>query len=465
MSDPLHPHGANPEHLREPGWAVYGPSRRSLLKGAAALATPLALGGLARAQEQGATAEQPADLPTLKIGLIGCGGRGTGAAWQALHAEDGSVVLWAMGDAFEDRLEGSRSYLETALAEEGHAARMDVAPERRFVGFEAFKQVIDSGVDVVLLTSVPAFRPAHLTYAVERGVHVFCEKPMAVDVPGIHQVRAACEVARTKGLSLVSGFCWRYNAMHRATFERIHAGAIGDVQAMYTNYYTGVLGNRNREEGWSDTEWQLRNWHHFSWLSGDHIVEQAIHSIDKQSWAFGDEPPERAIAIGGCQTRSGPQKGNTFDHFGVVYEYSGGRRAFMLARQWPNSYGENNDFLYGSAGRATIENWTPYHEIVGPGNWRWEYEGEGNDMYQQEHDELFASIRAGTPMNDGDWMTTSNLLAIMGREAAYSGRAITWDELLASTKRLGPPGMESGVIEWGDLAAGDDPEAGKYEFA
>ncbi len=454
------PRPPRPTHfdtLLEPG---YGPSRRALLGGGLALALPL-LFPRAAAARQGGTAPR-----TLRVGLVGCGGRGTGAAWQAMHAEAGSVVLWAMGDVFADRLEGSRAYLEGALAEEGSSARMDVPEERRFAGFESFKRVIDSGVDIVLLTALPAFRPAHLAYAVEKGCHVFCEKPMAVDVPGIRRVEAAAEAARAKNLSLVSGYCWRYNVRHRELFARIHDGAIGDVQTVYTNYFAGPLATRPRQEGWSDVEWMLRNWHHFRAFSGDHLVEQAIHSVDKQSWALRDRPPVRAISVGGCQTRSGTEKGDTFDHFAVVYEYEGGARAFCNARQWPNSYGENNDFIYGTKGRAIIENWAPHHRIepYGEGS-AWEYEGEGNDMYQTELDELVVSIRAGEPINDGTWMARSNLLGILGRDAAYTGRAITWEEILNSERRLGPPGIEDGVLDFGALAHSfDEPVPGTYSF-
>lgn len=444
------------EQLLEPG---YGVDRRALLGGGLALGLPLLFPRSLRAA-QGEAAPRP-----LKVGLVGCGGRGTGAAWQAMHAEAGGVVLWAMGDVFADRLESSRSYLEGALLEEGNSARMDVPEERRFTGFDSFRAVIDSGVDIVLLTAIPAFRPAHITYAVEKGCHVFCEKPMAVDVPGLRRVEAAAARAKEKGLSLVSGYCWRYNERHRELFQRVHSGAIGDLQAVYTNYYAGPLGTRPRQEGWSDTEWIVRNWHHFRWLSGDHLVEQAIHSVDKQSWAFADRAPLRAIAVGGCQTRKGSEKGDTFDHFAVVYEYEGGARAFCNARQWPNSYGENNDFLYGSKGRATIENWAPYHAIETYGGDTWVYEGEGNDMYQQELDELVASIRAGKPVNDGVWMCRSNLLGILGREAAYTGRAITWEEILNSERKLGPPGMDDGVLEFGALAHSfDEPVPGEYKL-
>lgn len=402
----------------------------------------------------------------IKVGLVGCGGRGTGAALQALLAENGSVHLTAVGDTFADRLEGCLGYLGAELARREEATedrpvlepgtytdRLKVAEGRRFVGFQAFQQVIDSGVDVVLLATPPAFRPAHLDYATKAGKHVFCEKPMAIDGPGIRSVIDSAARAKQQGTSLVSGFCWRYNRRHRAFFDQLHNGAIGDLRAVYTTYNTGAIGSHSRQEGWSDIEWQLRNWHHFSWLSGDHIVEQACHSIDKQAWAFEDREPLSVVAVGGCQTRSGPEKGNTYDHFAATFDYGDGVKAFHMARQWANTDGENNDYFYGSKGHGIIENWTPRHEFTGPG--AWVYEGEGNDMYQQEHDELFASIRLGKPINDGEWMIKSTQLAVMTRMAAYTGKVVSWDAALNSTERLGPESLA-----WGDYEYAPEPTPG-----
>lgn len=375
----------------------------------------------------------PGPRTPLKVGLVGCGGRGIGAATNALRAEDGTVVLTAMADLFPDRLEGGRALLEQWLGEE-LLDRVQVPEERRFTGFDAYRRLIDSGVDVVLLATPPVFRPEHLDYAIAKGVHVFCEKPMALDGRGVRSVLASAARAREAGLSLVSGFCWRYNVRHRELYARVHDGWIGDLQTVYGTYNATPVGTHAREEGWSDQEWMLRNWHHFYELSGDHVTEQAVHTLDKIAWAFGDRPPLSVVATGGCQTRTGPEKGNVFDHFQATFDYGDGAKAFLACRQMPNTATENNDWLWGTGGRAEIQNWTPLHVIEGRRDWT--YEGEGNDMYQTEHDELFASIRSGRPINDGEWMARSTLLAVMVRMSAYTGRVISWDEALASEEDL-----------------------------
>ena len=392
----------------------------------------------------------------LRVGLVGCGGRGTGAALQALRAEDGTVVLTAVADMFADRIESSLSGLRQALGEE-QAGRIQVSPEHTFVGFDACAKLIASDVDVVLLATPPHFRPAQLSAAIAADKHVFCEKPMAVDAPGVRSVMETVEEARRRRLSLVSGFCWRYNVRHRALFERLHAGALGRVQTVYTTYNASPIYTNPRKGTWSDMEWQLRNWHHFHWLSGDSIVEQACHSLDKMAWAMNDVPPLSCVAVGGRQARRGPESGNVFDHFAVTYEYADGVKGFHMSRQMENCAFENNDYITGERGIATINGWAPLHTIAGPEPWT--YEGEGNDMYQQEHDELFAAIRADQPRNDGDWMARSTLLSIMGRMASYTGRVITWDEALASNERLGPAEYALGALDVDPVAV-----PGRTEF-
>ena len=434
--------------------AARGLTRRSLLVGSAA-ALPV-LGGCAssrpREQDLFFTATREKQPTALRIGLVGCGGRGTGAAFQALSAENGSVVLHAIGNVFADRLDPCIANLESALVEahgEEARARVDVPAERRFGGFDAYKQVIDSGVDVVLLATPPGFRPLHLDYAVKAGKHVFCEKPMAVDGPGLRSVMASAALAKQQGSSLTSGFCWRYNFAHRAFFAELQSGALGDIHAVYTNYLTGPIGKARRDPQWSEMEFQLRTWHYHAWLSGDHVVEQAVHSIDKQAWAFGDRLPVCVDAVGGRATGLGADSGDIFDHFGATFDYGDGVKAFHNARQWPNSHGENHDYVWGTRGHGVIENWTPKHQIVtgsGANRSEWLYQGAQNDMYQQEHDELFAAIRAGRPTYDGDWMATSTLLALMVREAAYTGRRVTPQQILESEEVLAPSEMVMGDV-------------------
>lgn len=414
----------------------FGPGfdRRSFLRGSAAAATAsMVLGRSARALSKD-------DPDALRVGIVGCGGRGTGAAMQALCAEEGSVVLTAMGDVFQDRLEESHKNLEAGLRErfgEAGVSRLQVDPEHRFVGFDAWQKVLASDVDVVLLTTPPHFRPQMLEAAVRAGKHVFCEKPMAVDGPGVRRVLATVEEARQKKLSIVAGFCWRYNVRHRELYQRIHDGALGPLRAVYGTYNALPNGYREREADWTDMEYQLRNWFHFLWLSGDHVQEQACHTLDKIAWAMRDVPPLSVTAIGGRQVRT---QGNIYDHFCAAFDYPGEVKGFLLSRQMPGCAQDNSDWVWGEKGMAFVNGWEPRHEITGANPWA--YEGEGNSMYQQEHDELFASIRAGQPINDGVWMTHSTLLGIMVRMSAYTGQVVTWDEALASTERLGPENYE-----------------------
>ena len=371
----------------------------------------------------------------LKVGLVGCGGRGTGAAAQALAADD-KAVLWAMADIDMGQIEKSM-----AQVEKRQAGKVKVDPSRRFVGLDAYQKVIDSGVDVVLLATPPGFRPQHLRAAVEAGKHIFCEKPMATDAPGLRSVIESARMAKDKGLSLVSGFCWRYNNMIRATFEQIHNGAIGDVVAYYATYYTSPVKPMppadTRPPGMSDIEWQIRNWYNFVWLSGDSIVEQAVHSADKISWAMHDKPPVSCVAVGGRQIPA--HGGNIYDHFEVNYLYPNGVRAFLACRQQTGCYNENADYILGTKGRCTIGRGAlPRIE----GETKWIYRGPKNNMYQEEHDVLFRSIRRGEPVNDGEWMTTSVMLAMMGRMAAYTGQQITWEQAMNSQEKRVPDHIE-----------------------
>jgi predicted dehydrogenase len=294
-------------------------------------------------------------------------------------------------------------------------------------------------VDVVILATPPGFRPIHLKAAVEAGKHVFCEKPMAVDGPGVRSVLASAELAKKKNLSLVAGFCWRYNSGERAIMQQVHDGAIGEPLALYNTYNTGPIWSRERKSNWTDMEWQMRNWYYFTWLSGDHIVEQAVHSLDKMAWAMKDVPPVQCMAHGGRQVRTEPVYGHIFDHFSVVYEYASGARGFHFSRQQANCATDNSDYIIGSKGIARVKAFGPL-SISGEKSWR--FSGPRPDMYQVEHDELFASIRKEKPINDGVWMAHSTLLAIMGRMAAYTGQIITWEQALNSQENLMPTKLD-----------------------
>ncbi|MBX3374610.1 MAG: Gfo/Idh/MocA family oxidoreductase [Phycisphaeraceae bacterium] len=423
--------GGHHRSPRTPTGGRSGLTRREFVTRAAAITAAGAIGFPA-------VARRPPGDP-LRIGLIGCGGRGTGAAAQALTA-DSNTVLWAMADAFEDRLVTAHDHLSTFPDRD----RIQVAANRRFVGLESYREVIDSGVDVVLLTSPSAFRPEHLEASIAAGKHVFCEKPMGVDAPAVRRCRRACEEAEKRGLAVVSGFCWRYSLPERETYARVHDGAIGAIRSMHATYHTGLLGVQRRRPEWSDWEFQLRNWHHFTWLSGDHIVEQACHSVDKINWAMRNVPPLRCTALGGRGLREGEERGNVYDHFAVIYEYPDGVRCFLTCRQQAGCSNDNTDFIMGERGTCFVNGWGPTHVITGENAWTRPADAPRPNMYQVEHDELFASIRSGRPINDGPWMMQSTMLSIMGRMAAYTGQTITWAQAIDSQEDLRPTGLAPG---------------------
>lgn len=409
----------------------HGLNRRDFLRtsSTAALAGSVALPHILTSRSLAAS---PGD--TIKIGLVGCGGRGTGAAAQALNS-DANVQITAMGDVFEPAIKGSLANLKAQIPE----AKIKVTPDMQFTGLDAYKKVIDSGVDVVLLASPPGFRPVHFEYAVAANKHIFTEKPMATDAAGVRQVMKAVEESKRRKLAVVAGFCWRYDYPRRAFYEQVLGGKLGEITSIYATYLTSPVKPMPKAEtrpaGMGDIEWQIRNWYNFVWLSGDGLVEQAIHSVDKIAWAMKDVPPIKCTAVGGRAVQA--HGGNIYDHIQVNYEWEGGVRAFMAQRQINNCYGENNDYIMGTKGFGYINNRGVY--ITGENAWK--YSGKKNDMYQTEHDELFASIRAGNPINNGDRMVKSTLMGIMGRMAAYTGAEVTWDMMLNSQERLVPENL------------------------
>ena len=417
-------------------------SRRRFLEGSAAAGAAAALNLAPFSTARAAGKDE------IRIGLVGCGGRGGGAASQALSADPG-VRLVALGDTFADQVENTHRNLKR---NGDLGARVDVPPDRRFVGFDAYKKVIDS-VDVVLLATSPYFRPMHLKYAVEKGVHAFVEKPVATDPAGLRDIMATCEVAKTKKLSIVSGLCYRYDNAKRETLARVHDGQIGEIKAMETFYQVGGLWNKGRKDGWSDMEWQIRNWLYFTWLSGDHITEQHIHSLDKIAWAMQDQTPVRCTGSGGRISRTEAKWGNIYDHFHVVYEYPGDIKAHSACRQISGCTNKVSDHVYGTLGNAHLQS----HRIAGKNEWR--FRGKKNNMYQTEHNELFASIRAGKPLNNGDYMCKSTLMAIMGRMSAYTGQSITWEQALNSKLDLAPP-----QFAWGSVPVRPVARPGQTKF-
>lgn len=398
------------------------------------------------------------DNKRLKIGLIGCGGRGGGAAVNAMGM-DSNTQLWAVGDVFGGAIQSTLGSLRNNFKD-----RAEVPPERQFTGLDAYQQVLASNPDVVLLTTPPGFRPLHFKAAVEAGKHVFCEKPVAVDVAGIRSVMESAKLAKQKGLSITCGFCWRYSPSRRIMFKKLlEEKAIGDITSYYATYYTGPVKPMppmdQRNEAWSDVEWQIRNWYNFSWLSGDSLVEQAVHSVDKTCWAMRDTDPISCIANGGRQHPA--RGGNIFDHFSCVYQYPGNVLVTVASRQIPNCDNENADYITGTKGHAIING--SRLQILGENKWSYPEESleKDRDMYDQEHVDFFESIRHGKAHSDGEWMTHSTLVGIMGRTAAYTGKRITWKQMLASKEDL----ADEAALQWDSkFTPHDTPIPGKFPF-
>jgi len=409
--------------------------RRTSRRGFLRASTSAAVGGALAAQTGfPAVLAGPVHTQTLRVGLVGCGGRGTGAAVNALKA-DANVHLTALADLFEDSLQTSLALLRKESPDQVRVER-----ERCFLGFDAYQKLLDSGVDVVLLTTPPGFRPEHLRAAVAAGKHAFVEITAAIDGPGVRSVLASSELARQKELSIVSGFCWRYDHALRAARQQIRAGAIGEVRAVYSTYLRGSLSHKHpgpRPPGMGDVEWQIRDWYDHLWLSGDvTILLSGGHSVDKMSWWLDDMLPVKAVATG---SRVYPAEGNTFDNGFVAYEYASGIRGFLACRSQSGCYSENADYVIGSTGTCTIgRGLVPV--IQGQNEWR--YTGVQNNKYQTEHDELFAAIRSGRPINDGTRMAHTTLMAILGRMAAYTGQEVTWEQALQSQQFLMPDQLD-----------------------
>lgn len=411
------------------------PSRRELM-GSAATVGAAALVGSAIS-----SVAYAGENNTLKVGVIGCGGRGSGAVGNALRA-DPNTKLVAMADVFADRLEAAFKILKKN-PEIGD--RVQVDEDHKFAGFDGYKQVIAAS-DVVLLATPPHFRPIHIAAAVEAGKHVFAEKPVAVDVPGIKKILAACAEAKRKNLNVVSGLCYRFDRPKMELVKRIHDGAIGDIRSLQCTYNTGGLWYRKGNPEWTQMEQQMRNWYYYTWLSGDFICEQHVHSLDKVLWVMGDKPPARCTASGGRIQRTAPKYGNIYDHFNSVFEWENGVKAFSSCRQWVGCDGDVSDYAVGSTGTAALQ----HHWIKGKQKWRWR--GDAINMYDAEHIALFKAIRQNKAINHGDYMCKSTLMGVMGRMSAYTGKSIKWDQLLASTLDLSPPAYEWGPLEMRPVA-------------
>ncbi len=404
------------------------PSRREFLARSAALTGTAMAGSLAI--DRGAHA---AGSDVLKIGLIGCGGRGAGAVANALRADPNTRIV-AMADAFGDRIEACRKSLKQAVGD-----RAAIDDDHCFADFDGHHRLIESGVDVVILAEPPHFRPVHIEACVDGGVHLMAEKPMAVDAPGVRRVMAAGEKAKQKGLSFVSGFESRYSNELRETVARVHDGAIGDIVALRSMYNVGPLWHRGRRPEWSEMQFQMRNWYYFTWLSGDHIVEQHVHFMDRASWIMQEQPPQSAWGYGGRAVRTEAKYGDIFDHHAVNFEYPDGVPMYTFTRQQAGCYNEVADLVLGTKGRLVTGRPSGRRSglrIEGQVDW-----SPQKDLRHPEVNcftEMFAGIRNGKPINDSHTMAQSTMVAILGRMATHSGQKIIWEDALNSNRVLAP---------------------------
>ena len=404
-------------------------SRRRFLK----TSTSALVGGAVAARFGSLPAVYAAGSDEIRIGLIGCGDRGTGAVENAFNAAPG-VKLVAMADVFKDHLDEKLKYLSQ------FNEKVDVPADRQFVGLGAFERLLAlDDVNYVILATPPGFRPWFIRAAVAAGKNTFAEKPVAVDGPGIRTVLQAAEDAETKSLHIGVGTQRRHQRGYLETIKRIHDGAIGEITEARCYWNQGPIWVHPKQEGWSDMEWQLRNWYYFTWLCGDHIVEQHVHNLDVVNWATASHPLS-AVGLGGRQVRTGPEYGNIYDHFAIDYEYPNGIHVASYCRQIPNCENSVSEALVGTKGFCQVNKYT----ITGEKSWR--LEGRDNLPYVQEHTDLIAAIREGWSYNELKGVAESTLTAILGRTAAYTGQKVTWEQVLNSQESLMPA-----KLEWGEL--------------
>lgn len=414
-------------------------SRRDFIKSTAAVSAAAMLSGTEKLFAAGSD--------KIRVGLIGCGDRGTGAAWDCAQSAP-NVEIYALADVFPDKIEyalnkytkedpaEASAYMGGRLKDE----QMNVTPGRCFVGFDAYKKLLATNVDLVVLACPPHFRPRHLAAAIKADKDVFMEKPVAVDPPGIRSVIESSELASKKNLAIVAGTHRRHMASYPEIIKRIHNGDIGEIVAAQAYWLSGGQDwHLNlRQPGWSDMEWQIRSWPFFTWLSGDFIVEQHIHNLDVINWALQSHPVT-CVAMGGREVRTGPEYGNIYDHFAAEFEYPNGVRILSMCRQINGAHGRVEERVVGTNGSALVES-----TISGPNAYK--YEGPTPDPFIQEHTDLIGSIRAGEPLNEGKRVAESTMCSIMARTSAYTGRALKWDWVMnASELDLSPRAYDFGI--------------------
>ena len=378
-------------------------------------------------------APEPWETNPLRVGVIGCGGRGTGAAQDALSGSERTRVV-ALADVFTDHIAKAKENLATL----GERAKVD--DSRCYTGFDAYKQLLDTNdLDVVILATPPHFRSLHFEAAIHAGKHVFMEKPVATDAPGIRRVLAAAEQADAKKLCVVAGTQRRHEKCYREAMQRLKDGAIGKIIAGRVYWNMGTLWMIPPKPEWSEMEWQLRNWLYFTWLSGDHYVEQHVHNLDVANWVVGAHPT-RCMGMGGRQVRTDPNFGNIFDHFAVEYEYPDGTYVISMARQTDNCANRVDERFHGTAGSAHLQ---PGNAVI-KGETEWRFRGENGNPYVDEHTHLYQAIESGEQINEAKQVAESTLTAIMGRMSAYTGSEVKWDDALNSTEDLAPSSYEFG---------------------
>ncbi len=415
-------HPSSPDQPRD--------SRREFLAKSALLAATAAGAPLALSRSVHAGGSD-----ALKIGLIGCGGRGSGSAADALSG-DPNTQLWAVADVFPDKIESSIKNLSTEFGE-----RIQVDPSRRFAGLDGYRGVIEN-CDVVLIACASRFHAPYALAAVKANKHVFVEKPAAVDVAGVLQLLEADELAKKNGTGVLAGLTYRYHLGRREAIERIHNGEIGDIVAIQCDYLRTPYGLIARQPDWSEMEYQFRNWYHFTWLSGDDVPQSLIHNLDSALWALHDVPPVQVYGLGGRSSQFQTEMGTSFDHHSVIYEFANGCRIYGAVRTAVGCFGNNIDIFHGTKGRCVFAAFAApkFTDLTGKVTWKADEEASKKSPYRQEHLEFLQSIRAGHPFQRGKQLAVSTLTTVLGQMAVYSGQQISWEEGLKSKFAILPTG-------------------------
>ena len=401
-----------------------GSNRRDFIKKSSLLVA----GGAALANATVAQGAHAYGSDEIKIGLIGCGGRGTGATVQALNTSGGGLKLVAMGDAFSDRLQGAYRSINGQ-----HKDKVDVPKERQFIGFDAYKNVLESDIDLVILATPPGFRPLHFEAAVNAGKHVFMEKPVCVDGAGARKVIENAKKAKEKSLAVQVGLQRRHEERYRECIKRLQDGAIGDVLASRVYWNGGGVWVRPRQEGQTEMEYQMRNWYYFNWLCGDHIVEQHIHNLDVINW-LQDSFPVEAVGMGGREVRKGVDHGQIYDHHSVEYTYANGHKMFSQCRHIQGCWNSVSEHVHGANGSGDCSG----KLFDADGKMTWDFGRGGGGGHQEEHHHLFADLRAGRLPNEAYYGAMSSMTSVLGRLATYSGKKVSMEDALNSDVIVSP---------------------------